>query len=140
MGKENFESTKIISRDYFRPYQLFDPDGTPRKSYNPDGTFEDSIGYYNKIQAIVARGLGYVLKPVLDPHRKVKKIETANNLNINCEICEDSTSDIKGVECVKANRIVIYKDEGKQLKDDGRRYVCKDHANEKEESFWWNKD
>ena len=137
MEKSKSEINLTPPRDYRRCYQLFNPDGSPKKAFKPDGTSVDSVEYYKKFDYEKLKSLGYILKPILDPNRKVEKYVNVPNLNMLCEICEDHP-DFKNNQH-KAKMIIKYKDDGKEFGDEGKKFVCPDHSGKKEVEYYWDK-
>jgi hypothetical protein len=136
MEKNNPERKAVPSRDYLRPYKIFNPDGSPVLGFNPDGSSEILVRYYNKTEVLNNEARGNKLIPTTDIHRKIEKIIPVLNLAMDCEICED----IPGVKIEKANNIIRYKDDGEKYHDEGKRFVCEKHANKKpEREYWWDK-
>lgn len=74
------------------------------------------IDYLDRFNLEKMRALGYELTPTFDPLKKIKSVETIQNSDVACEICEDSVKNEKTV----ANYRVWYE-------DGDNRMFCRNH-------------
>ncbi|HBP50795.1 MAG: hypothetical protein US68_C0017G0013 [Candidatus Shapirobacteria bacterium GW2011_GWE1_38_10] len=81
------------------------------------------LKYYNLNDLEMMRSMGYEVKPILDPTKKIESIDMVPNSEIACEICEDLTEEqLKDDEIENVQRGVVKVGYG-----DEDRMVCEYH-------------